>query len=125
MRRRDFVKLPGAAAAAWPVIVARAQQGGRIWRIGQVPLGTPDTFGQVAAAFERRLADLGYVAGQNITIVNRYAAPQPESLEAAITALLPDIDLLVVYGTVGGVAARKLVKSAAKANQKNRRSDDH
>ena len=106
MRRRDFVKLLGAAAAAWPVIAARAQQGGRIWRIGQVLLGTPDTFGQVAAAFERRLADLGCVAGQNITIVNRYAAPQPESLEEAITALLPDIDLLVVYGTVGGVAAR-------------------
>jgi putative tryptophan/tyrosine transport system substrate-binding protein len=51
------------------------------------------------------------VPGQNITIVNRYAAPQPESQEEAIAALLPDIDLLVVYSTIGGVAARKLVKT--------------
>jgi ABC-type uncharacterized transport system substrate-binding protein len=111
MRRRDFIHLLGAAAAAWPVAAAQAHQGGRIWRIGHVLLGTPDTFGQVAAAFETKLADLGYVAGQNITIVNRYAAPRPESQEEAITALLPDIDLLVVYSTIGGVAARKLVKT--------------
>jgi len=110
MRRRDFIRVVGAVAA-WPVIAAQAQQGGHKWRIGHVLLGTPDTFGQVAAAFETRLADLGYVAGQNITIVNKYAAPQPESQEEAITALLPDIDLLVVYGTIGGMAARKLVKT--------------
>jgi putative ABC transport system substrate-binding protein len=110
MRRRQFITLLGGAVA-WPVIAAQAQQVGRIWRIGHVLAGTPDTFGHVAAAFETRLADLGYVAGQNITIVNRYAAPQPESQEEAITALLPDIDLLVVYGTIGGVAARKLVKT--------------
>jgi putative ABC transport system substrate-binding protein len=110
MRRREFITLLGGVAAAWPVIAAQAQQGGRIWRIGQVLPGTRDSFGRIAAAFETRLADLGYVAGQNITIVNRYAAPRPESQEEAIAALLPDIDLLVVYGTIGGVAARKLVK---------------
>ena len=110
MRRREFITLIGGAAT-WPVIAAQAQQGGRIWRIGHVLLGTPETFGHVAAAFEKRLADLGYVAGQNITIVNRYAAPQLESQEEAIATLLPDIDLLVVYSTIGGVAARKLVKT--------------
>ena len=111
MRRREFIAFLGGIAVAWPVIAARAQQRGRIWRIGHLLAGTPDTFGHVAAAFETRLADLGYVAGQNITIVNRYAAPQPVSQEEAITVLLPDIDLLVVYGTIGGVAARKLVKT--------------
>ena len=112
--RRQFVNLLGGAIA-WPVIAVQAQQGGRIWRIvwriGHVLAGTPDTFGHVAAAFETRLADLGDVAGQNIAIFNRYAAPEPKSQEEAITALLPDIDLLVVYGTIGGVAARKLVKT--------------
>jgi putative tryptophan/tyrosine transport system substrate-binding protein len=111
MRRRKFITFLGGVAVAWPVIAAQAQQGGRIWRIGHVLAGTPDSFGHIAAAFETRLAELGYEAGRNITIVNRYAAPQPESQEEAITALLPDIDLLVVYGTIGGVAARKLVKN--------------
>src|SRR5712692_8086738 len=105
MGRREVITCLGGVAVAWSVIAAQAQQGGRIWRIGHVLAGTPDSFGHVGAAFETRLAELGYVAGQNITIVNRYAAPQPESQEEAITALLPDIDLLVVYGTIGGVAA--------------------
>jgi putative ABC transport system substrate-binding protein len=42
MRRREFIRVL-AGAAMLPAISARAQQGGRVWRIGHVLLGTPDT----------------------------------------------------------------------------------
>jgi putative ABC transport system substrate-binding protein len=90
------------------MVLAHAQHR---WRIGHLLIGTPESFGHIATALETRLADLGYVAGQTITIINQYTVPQPENLEATISALLPSVDLLVVWGTISGVTAKKLAKS--------------
>jgi putative ABC transport system substrate-binding protein len=59
--------------------------------------------------FERSLSYLGYVRGKNIFLIDQLSAPDPQSVENAIVSLIPTIDLLVVLGTVGGVAAKKLV----------------
>ncbi len=113
MQRREFIALLGSAAAAWP-LPTRARQAtaaaGPVWRVGHILLGTPESFGHLAKALENQLADLGYVPGQNLVLVNRYTAPEPKSLEETIAALIPEIDLLVVWSTVGGVAARKLAR---------------
>ena len=71
-------------------------------------VGRPDVVGRLGAALEQRLAELGYQTGRNIDIVTRIMVPQPDLVEKAIVALLPDIDVLVVGGTIAGVAAKKV-----------------
>jgi putative ABC transport system substrate-binding protein len=109
MRRREFMALIGCAAVAWPFAL-RAQQP-RKWRIGDVLGGTQETMGHLAKELAQRLEDLGYVQGKNLTLLNRFVPPEEEAIEDAIRSLLPNIDLLVVRGTIGGVAAKKLASS--------------
>lgn len=105
MRRRQVIALFGGAAAAWP-LGALAQTAKR-WRIGVVLPGTPASEKPLAEAMEQRLLELGYQNGRNINLVIKFVPPQPELVEAAIAALVPDIDVLAVLGTIGGVAAKK------------------
>jgi putative ABC transport system substrate-binding protein len=94
VRRRDFIAGLGGAAA-WSV-AARAQQGGRVRRLG-VLIGTPsgDPGGQAeVAAFIKALADLGWVEGRNITVAYRWSAADialANSYAKELVALNPDI----------------------------------
>ncbi len=107
MRRRDFIgAIYGAAVAL--AYSAAAQQPGKVWRIGDVFPFTPDRGGQFALTLEQRLADLGYVEGRNIAFFHRFAGPQPDKLQEAIVSLVQQVDLMVVWGPIGGMAAKKL-----------------
>ena len=106
MRRRDFIGAIYAAAAALP-FAAAAQQPGKVWRIGDLYLGPPEAARIYAQAFERSLADLGYLPGRNIELLIRYTGSQREEMQRAIMSLLPQIDLLVVRGNAA-IEARKL-----------------
>jgi putative ABC transport system substrate-binding protein len=66
MRRRDFIAGLGGAAA-WP-LVARAQQGDRVRRIGVfMPFDENDPVWRTnASAFTQALADLGWTDGRNV-----------------------------------------------------------
>jgi len=46
-------------------------------------------------------SDLGYVQGRNIVLLHRLSDPQPEKIEDAIISLVPQVDLLVVWGNAG------------------------
>ena len=107
MRRRDFIAVIYGAALASPS-AALAQQPGKVWRIGDVGTSTPEIGRIFVQALEQSLTDLGYVQGRNIVLLHRFAGPQPEKIEEAIRSLLPQVDLLVVWGEAA-IAAKKLV----------------
>ena len=80
IRRRDFIAGLGGAAA-WP-LAARAQQGGRVRRIGALLVGDENDplVKSLLSAFTQALADLGWVGGRDVRMdvrwygedINRY-----------------------------------------------------
>src|SRR5262245_46926821 len=71
MKRREFISLLGGATVAWP-LAARAQQGGRIARVG-VLAGRPENpiTAEGLPIFRTELHKLGFTEGQNLLIEHR------------------------------------------------------
>src|SRR5262245_35832865 len=96
MRRRDFIKVIGGAAATWPVAV-RAQQPERVRRIG-VLLNTTANADQQAnvTTFRQALQQLGWTDGRNVRIDVRWAGGQASEIRRhanELVALAPDVIL--------------------------------
>ena len=94
MRRREFIRLFGGAAASWP-FAARAQQSGKLPTIGF--LGTDAAvFSPWTAAFAERLRALGWIDGRTITIEYRWAEGRPErDAEIAAEFVRLKVDVIV------------------------------
>ena len=106
MRRRDLIAA-FCCSALGPPSSAAAQQPAKVWRIGHVLTAPPERGEPFAQALERSLADRGYVQDRNIVLLNRFAGAQMDKIEEAVISLLPQIDILVVWGNAG-FAAKKL-----------------
>jgi ABC-type uncharacterized transport system substrate-binding protein len=97
MRRREIMTLLGGAAAAWPIL-ARAQQGGRMRRVGVLVAfaeDDPETKTRLAA-FRQGLERRGWAEGTNVRIDARFAAgrvDQFQVLAKELVALQPDVIL--------------------------------
>src|SRR5215510_5734244 len=105
--RRQFLTLLGGAAVAWP-LAARAQQPGRIWRIGVLGTTSMDLNAANFAAFRQSLRELGYIEEQNLIIEYRSAEGRGERFaELAADLLRLNIDVIVTRGTPAVLAAKK------------------
>ena len=65
MRRREFITMLGGAVA-WP-LAARAQQAA-MPVVGPVNARAPEASVRVAGAYRKRVNEVGYIEGQNVTI---------------------------------------------------------
>ena len=97
MRRREFITLFGATAAAWP-LAARAQQRKRMRRIGVLmTYAAEDPVGRTRlGALVQKLQEAGWVDGRNLEIDTRWAAGdagQFRKYAAELVALEPDVIL--------------------------------
>jgi putative ABC transport system substrate-binding protein len=107
MRRREFVTLLGGAAV-WP-LVARAEQGTKIWRVGvlwyaanereEAPFLNP---------FRQYLSELGYVEGKNLILENRFPAEQYDRFNAFAAELVEArVDVIVAPVIPAALAAQR------------------
>ncbi len=105
MRRRTFITLLGGAAASWPLAV-RAQQAGRVYRIGWLTIASREQQLHLIKAFEEGLRSLGYRVGENVVIEYRFANGEMQRLPALASDLL-GVDIIVTTANPTTVAAMK------------------
>jgi putative tryptophan/tyrosine transport system substrate-binding protein len=108
MKRREFIA--GLGAAAW-ALTARAQQGGRMRRVGVLaPFDENDPVGKLQlSALRQTLADLGWTDGRNVRMDFRWAPGSDinrmQALARELVGLQPDI--IVTNGTPTTAALRR------------------
>jgi ABC-type uncharacterized transport system substrate-binding protein len=111
MQRRSFLTLLGGAAAAWP-LAARAQQDGRVRRVGGLRPGDDLQGAQTVAVVREGLQKLGWIEGRNIRIDYRFAAGSPDSVRSAAAELVglgPDV--LIASGAAALAALQRATRT--------------
>ncbi|HXX08058.1 MAG TPA: ABC transporter substrate-binding protein [Pseudolabrys sp.] len=107
MRRRDFIKVIAAPAAAWP-LAARAQPAVLPRRVGFLLVGfSPDS--KAAQFFRRGLHEAGYTEGRDVVIEWRAAQGDYSRVPGLIEDLVQKkVEIIVQDSTVGTEVAKRM-----------------
>lgn len=105
MRRREFITLLGAAAAAWSLAAGAQQQ--RMAVIGVLSSFTHTQSRPQIAEFRRGLFDNGFAEGQNVAIESLFADGRYDRLPALAAELTHrSVDLIFAAGPPAALAAK-------------------
>jgi putative ABC transport system substrate-binding protein len=106
--RREFIAELGSAVA-WPVM-ARAQQGDRVRRIGVLIAGDENdpAYKRLLSAFTQALAGLGWTDGRNVRIDLRWAGGDTNRSRALAQELVgSQPDIIVAAGGLATIALQR------------------
>jgi len=107
MRRREFIKLLGGAAAAWP-FAAHAQQAGRVPTVGYLAALSEAADRPRRAAFAKRLAELGWIEGRSVLIEYRWAdGAVKHAVEINSELVRLPVDIIVTSGDAYVLAVKR------------------
>jgi len=112
--RRAFIGTLAGGLLTAP-LAARAQQAGKVPRIGLLSPASPSDAGRkpsdlavLFAAFQDAMRELGYVDGQSIKIESRWAEDNYDRLPRLAADLVRlKVDVIVTYGTPASQAAKR------------------
>ena len=114
MRRREFIAVLGGAAAAWP-LTARAQQDGRVRRVG-VLSSFADSDALYRAwwgALRQGLQQVGWIEGRSLRLDLAFGSAgdlvRMRAKAQELVKLAPDV--MVVTGAAGTKALQELTRS--------------
>jgi putative ABC transport system substrate-binding protein len=95
MRRREFLGALGGLAALWPGH-ARAQQAGKVHRIGVLMTVNNPALRSAYRAFREALRAQGFVEGENFTIDQRPSDQTPAALARNVAEMVrADVDVII------------------------------
>jgi putative tryptophan/tyrosine transport system substrate-binding protein len=86
MRRREFIAALGGSTALWPLAVHAQQPAMPV--IGFLDLRSPDAMADRLRGFRQGLRETGYVEGDNVTIVYRWAENKIERVPELLAELV-------------------------------------
>ena len=114
MNRREaglaVLLAPLALGAGAPA--ARAQDAGRVYRLGYLSQPSRESVEAVLQAFLRKLRELGWVEGRNLVIEYRWADGRAERLPALAAEMVRlKVDLIVAPSGIAAQAAKNVTSS--------------